>query len=346
MRTVLVLALMTASCGAMRNPKRPEHPSPWTLDVNRVDESVAADASEGGPHATGDAAQAVQDRAAGAAAAAQQKAPVIKEDLAIAIVAGQPILASALFAQWLHRSSDEVLDELDQLVMERMVELECARLGIEVSAQDVDRAYQRGVKVIETQLERGGRDMSFDDYIERVLGLDPKTYRDRLRRSALHALLAERAFRAFLLTSEHAYARMIVVRTEGDAEIVQRELDAGRPFQEVAAEFSIEDKDLRGELVPVLKSGTLMSRLVFQTPVGEVAGPSNEQGAYVFVLVVERPAALTGNWSEIGREVLATLIEQPVQELEITQWRAAMQRQYEVDLSPFLQLAGEPPKMP
>jgi parvulin-like peptidyl-prolyl isomerase len=236
-----------------------------------------------------------------------------------------------------------VLDELDQLVMERMIELEAARHGSAVEPEEVEQAFERAVATITRELVRGRPGTTLDEYVRRSLGLDPATYRERLRRGARRALLGERVFRTHLLTSEHAWARMIVVREEEQAETIRRELERGGDFASLARTHSIDgEEEERGQPVPVVKGDTLMSRLVFQTPLGEVAGPVLEQGAYLLVKVEQRPEPLAGGWPDVRAAVEASLAATPVQELEITQWKVLMLRRYDADLSPFLRLAGEP----
>ena len=58
-----------------------------------------------------------------------------------------------------------------------------------------------------------------------------------------------------MLTTEHAFARMIVVRTSIEADEVQELLAEGGSFADIARERSIDgDPDDRGKLVPVIKS--------------------------------------------------------------------------------------------
>jgi parvulin-like peptidyl-prolyl isomerase len=322
-------ALLAAAACAAPNPARPSEPAPWSPPTRTAAAEAQAD-----PSAAAQPADAAQDPAAPEAGAGR---------LTIATVAGQAIDVTELLAQWLHRASPDVMGELDQLVVGRMVQLEVARLGIEVEAEDVESAYQNAVAAIEREIRRSRPNVTLDEFVERVLDLDAETYRKRLRLGALHARLAERVFRSYYLTSDHAMARMMVVSSEEAASEVQKRLAAGEPFEALARELSIEDdEEQRGRAVPVVKSDTMMSRLVFQTPAGEVAGPSREQGAFIFVQVLERAPPLAGRWPDLKQAVETSLAERRMEDLEVEQWRAAMLRRYDVDLSPFLRLAGEP----
>ena len=45
--------------------------------------------------------------------------------------------------------------------------------------------------------------------------------------------------------------------------------------------------------------------------------------------------------TELAAAVEADLAQRPVDELEMAQWRSAMQLRYEVDFQPFLRLVGQ-----
>ena len=57
---------------------------------------------------------------------------------------------------------------------------------------------------------------------------------------------------------------------------------------------------------------------------------------------VEVLPAQAGAWDVLGPAVEESLAADPPQDAEFWQWRAAMGRRYQVDLTPLLKLAGEP----
>jgi hypothetical protein len=327
-RAGALACLWFAACSAAPNPERPTEPAPWTPPAASVatpePEAAAAPGARG-------------------ATATKDEFPV-RSLPKIATVAGRPIPVSELLGELLHNSTPEVFNALEGLIMEQFVLLEVARLGIEVDSEIADAAYRRNVEAIEGLIQRSRPSVKLDQFVSEVLGLDPGTYRQRLRRRALHEELAVRAYRAFYLTNDHALARMIVVPSEEAANAVQARLDAGEDFEAVAREASVDtnDEERRGRLMPVIRSETLMSRLVFQTAVGEVAGPSREMGAYIFVRVENRAPPLAGRWADLVGAVEGSLAQRPIDDLEVEQWKAAMGRRYEVDYSSLFRLAGEP----
>jgi hypothetical protein len=93
-----------------------------------------------------------------------------------------------------------------------------------------------------------------------------------------------------------------------------------------------------------VRGGTPIASVAFATDVGKVGGPISEQGKFLFVKVDKRGLPVEGLWDKLGPQVEASLGEQGVDELELEQWRRAMRDRYEIDLSPFLKMAGENPR--
>jgi hypothetical protein len=96
-----------------------------------------------------------------------------------------------------------------------------------------------------------------------------------------------------------------------------------------------------GRIPPVVRSDSPIGRLAFSGEVGKVVGPLTEAGRQLWMLVESRPVPLTGAWPELAAAVEADLAQRPVDELEMAQWRSAMQLRYEVDFQPFLRLVGQ-----
>lgn len=370
-----LICLLISACGATPNPKRPETPSPWipppkTSAAKNAPEASVAKASSAttsdaqtnadavkpsSPAVVQKSEQAPSTKATSPSTPPTTKAPASTPDraptsdpkttgdLVIATVAGQPIEVDELLAQWLHQDSIGVLEHLDQIVVTHLALAEAKRLSIKVDPDRAERAYDESVAAIEKQIAIKRPGMLLDKYVDRVLGLDPIAYRERLRDDALKSLIVERAARAYVLQSEHAFLRMIVVKTDEDVKAVQNELATGTAFEDVARKHSADPsaKD-GGRIPPVIRSETAVGKLAFETKIGAIAGPQAEQGAWLFVKVDERPEPLSGNWGEIGAAVEKSLAERRIEELEFSQWRVAMLRRYDVDTKPFLKLAGEP----
>ncbi|MBI5363654.1 MAG: peptidylprolyl isomerase [Planctomycetes bacterium] len=372
------LLAFLAACGAVSNPRPVDRPAAWTPPV--AEKKDASAASTGGASAANTQGDATKPSAPGtstptapasnASAPSPSAAPTASVSPApttspgpqkpptepstapmrgatsgvpIANVAGKPIDVNELLAQWVHHKSAEALDELDHLVLTRLVAAEAGRLGVEPNAELVQKTYVDAVAETEKELQKRRPGMQLDAWVDQVLGLDPLGYRETMRADALNQVLAERVTRAFLLQSEHAVVRVIVVKTETDVKAVQEALAKGEAFEEVAKRLSADSsaKD-GGRVPPVVRSDTAMSKLAFDTPIGQVSEPRYNQGAWLLAKVEARPTPLVGSWSAIREVVEASLKERGIQDLEFSQWRTAMLRRYQVDIAPFLRLAGEP----
>ncbi len=179
--------------------------------------------------------------------------------------------------------------------------------------------------------------------MDSVLGLDPLKYREVIRDDARRGWFAERCVRSFVLQSEHANVRLIALKSEDDLKLAQGELAAGTAFEEVAKSRSADSsaKD-GGRIAPVIKGDSPMGKLAFNTPIGAVGGPDYQQGAWLLVKVESRPKPLEGGWKEISAEVEKNLAENMIDDIEYKQWEAAMQKRYQIDLTPILRVCGEP----
>jgi parvulin-like peptidyl-prolyl isomerase len=260
----------------------------------------------------------------------------------VAMVAGRPVHASELFSQWLYADSLGVLEHLDNLSVGRLVLAEAQRLGVSVSDEQAALTYEKGVEQLEREIQKKRPGITLDKYVDRVLGLDPDRYRERMRDDALRTMLGERVMRSWLLMSEHAHVRVIIVRSEDEAKAAQADLDAGTDFAEVAKKRSVDSSSKAGgSIAPVVKGDTPLGKLAFETEIGKVAGPVSDNGAWLLALVEARPTPLVGTWTQVAPAVEQSLLTAPVDKLEVSQWKAAMLRRYDVDLKPFLKIAGE-----
>ncbi len=263
----------------------------------------------------------------------------------VAVVAGRPVYVSELLTQWVYARNFEVLKQLDNLALGRIVAAEAQRLGVTVPPSLVTAAAEESVVALEAEVKKKNPKLGFDTYVDRVLGLDPIRYRERLRDDALRQLLADRVARAWLLGSERREVRIIVAKDESVRDAVQKELAANRDFSEAAREHSSDPSGaLGGRIPPVVRGDAPIAKLAFSNEVKRVVGPIQEAGRWLFLVVDEEPAVVAGGWDRIAAQVETDLRSRAVDELEIAQWRGAMQARYEVDFQPFLRLVGQLPR--
>jgi hypothetical protein len=235
--------------------------------------------------------------------------------------------------------------QLSQLVAGELAEREAQRLGIRLRAEDVDEHLGR----VNTDLERhvhsvGGESASVEEWIAVARGVDPARYLERLRAEAMRQLLAEYAIRAWVIETGHVRVRLAVLEDREALDEARDALAAGATMAEVARRLSIDETAEQGGLVRFLVATELspLSRLATHAPIGEVTGPIEDDGRFLLLQVEERTPGRPGPWDLLGPDVTRSLAEHPVEEGEFRQWQVFMEGRYEVDFTPFLELAGEP----
>lgn len=261
-------------------------------------------------------------------------------------VAGQPLRAEELLVEWGDVASRELFLVLDKLVATRLALAEASRLAIKLAPEEVEQRYalerERLAGEVAKKQQQTGKKRTLEEFIARDLGFDPKAYLERLRRSMIRQMLAERAVRAASLAGETVALRLIVVANAEQLAKVQEALAAKRDFAAVATELSVDDSRARGGLVPFVMADerSPLARLAFQTKVGEVAGPLPVGDHQFLIRVEERRAALEGDWSVIGERILASLQAHPVEDAEFLHWKLAMEDRYPIDMRPMMDLIG------
>lgn len=334
---MILPCLLVAAC-AMRNPAPPTTPAAWTPPPPEP----AAETATKTATPEGASANAAQDPAAPKPAATSAQPA---NDVVIATVAGKPIYASELMAQWLYAGRAEAREQLDNLVVNRLVVVEATRLGVMIDPALADQMYERMVATVEKEIQASRKSFesyTLDRYVDQYLGLDPKRYRERMRDDSLRSLLGERVVRGWLLQNEHAFLRVIVVRSEDDKRAVEVDLAAGMAFEEAAKKHSKDGSSANGGLLPPIVRGQgPLASIAFATEPGKVGGPIVQGTDFAFVYVVKRSMPLAGAWDVLGPEVEKSIAEQRVDPLELEQWSRAMRDRYTIDRTPFLRLAGE-----
>ncbi len=352
---LLVLACLFAAC-ATPNPRRassdaassgaiasnasipPDATSNQTRSVASISTTSTVETTAGASKAS----TTPTDQQPVAASAAQ---PEVASEPLVAIVAGRPVYVSELLTQWVYARNFEVLKQLDNLALGRIVAAEAQRLGVMVPPSLVTAAAEESVSALEAEVKKKNPKLGFDTYVDRVLGLDPIRYRERLRDDALRQLLADRVARAWLLGCERREVRIVVAKEESVRDAVQKDLAAGRDFSEIAREHSMDPSGLEGGRIPaVVRGDAPIAKLAFSSAPNQVVGPIQESGRWLFLVVDAQPPVVAGSWEQIAPQVELDLRARAVEELEIAQWRSAMQARYEVDFQPFLRLVGQIPR--
>lgn len=272
--------------------------------------------------------------------------PAAAPALAVARVAGRPIPAAALVEAFWQWDTLAVRDQVERLATAEIARAEAARLGIVVPGEVVEARYRADLAELAQEVTGSGVAGSLEEFVTLRLGVDLDAFLARFRADSAQALLEERVVRAHLLGSERAELRVIVVEDAEALAASQADLAAGVPFAEVARARSVDPSARAGGVVTsiVRSERSPLARAAFATPVGQVGGPvvDGESGRRLLFLVEGRPAPVSGGWGTLGPLVEASLVETPVEDPEVWQWRAALQPEYPVDLLPLMRLVGEP----
>jgi hypothetical protein len=340
---LLPLALL-AAC-ASSNPGRPGTPrwqQPEAAEAGGAAEPAQAKAPEPEPQPEPEAAGPAPAEPAPQESAAEPAAPAAADgELVVARVGDRAIDVSALLSAWMHANSREVSALLERLVTAETVEMEARRLGITLDPEEIQAGYRESVTELEADLREQRPDVTLDDWVRMELGLDPEGYRAGLRADVRRRLLGERLVRGFVMTHERASVRVIVTETRETMQEVEDALTAGREFEQLAREYSVDPSRETGGLIPpILRTQSKLARLAFMTGVGQVGGPieDSDVGRWMLLRVESIEQPLEGNWDRIGPPIEASLAERPVEDAEYWQWKAEMTRRYEVDLEPFFRL--------
>ena len=328
----LALALPLLACASGGNRPRPVEPPP---EVERPTIEVRPEPEPAAPAA----ARPAPDPGAAAAGVGAPARNVVPE---VARVAGQSIGVDELVEAWTRRESAVVRRYLDELVLERLVVAEATRLDLALEGAEVEAAARDVRARIEEQVRRAGS-TDLRAFLRREVGLDPDRYLEAAERSAVVELLAERCVRAFTLAQERREVSVILCDDREAADRVVAGLLQGEEFADLARAHSGDASGEQGGRIPaVLRTTSAISRLAFHTEVGQVGGPLEQGGRWLFVRVDGAPVPQAGPWPAVGRLVLASLEEEPISDPEYWQWKDAMVDRYEVDTDPLLRLIGEP----
>lgn len=264
--------------------------------------------------------------------------PVKVLEPVVAYVDGQPILAAELMAAWLHEEAPVVKGFVDKLVLQRLVWSEAQRLGATSPPNVFDEALSSALTRLSDSA--AAENVSIETYLLRR-GLDPKAYLSTLRGELAIDLLASRVVRAWMLTQERAEVRVVVTEDGQRARNALAEIEAGMDFSDVAARYSVEGKETGGRIPPVVRGGSAIADLAFDTLVGEVAGPIEQEGRWLLLIVDTFPAPLQGDWTLIGPEVEASLAQSPIADPEYWQWKTWVTERYPIDTTPLSEWTGD-----
>ena len=181
------------------------------------------------------------------------------------------------------------------LANEQIIQIEAAKIGLEIFTEDIDRELRRAAAGEDGEIS----DSEYREWYRQQLNeskLSSSQFRDFVGMGLLidrfHSLLAESV--ATIAPQVHAYD--IIVGTYGEALSVVEKWEDGEDFHDLALEFSIDDstRDSGGDL-GWFPRGVLLPQyeyMIFDLDIGAISQPiATEEDLYIVFTVTEKDDA-------------------------------------------------------
>jgi foldase protein PrsA len=241
----------------------------------------------------------------------------------VATVNGEKITKQELYDAFVANGGASILE---QLISERLIAQEAAKLGIEVTDAEVQQEIDR---LIEENY------YGMKEYYEQALaqyGITEELLKDNIRtdlqlsaivRSKIEVSEAEveeyfRENQDDFNIPEEIDVRHILVETEKEAEEVLALLRAGEDFAELAKEHSQDPGSAdKGGALGFNGRGSFVKEFedaAFALPVGEYSEPVKTEHGYHIIEVLERKEAKEVEFADVKEQVKEALIEEKVRE--------------------------------
>ena len=233
---------------------------------------------------------------------------------------------------------------LEQLISEALIREEAKRLGVSVTAKDLDARLQQvaesvgGEKTLEQQL--AAADLAVSDL---RLSLEGVLLGERLQAVKFEDLQATQAeARAYYqknlsLFKQGAAVRlgMIVVKREKIAADVIKRIEAGQPFETAAYQFSV-DPEIRAKrgMVGWIAESSLPKSLqaaLKKVEVGHLSAPTQVGASWYVLKVFERRPAGTMSFAQAG-DLIQKELTRRKQADALTKWVEQARAQAKVQI--------------
>lgn len=255
----------------------------------------------------------------------------------VASVNGEKIsedeLQEALMAQY---GSEAV----DALVMEKILEMEIEKEGIEVSQAEIDEEmktyaeYYGGEEALQEVAETSGIDLSeVEEDLETYLATN-KLLEKRIEITEEEMKTYFEENKDQFAQAEQVQASHILVEDEATANEVAKKLAAGGDFAELAKEYSIDEGSSKeGGEVGYFGKGAMVPEFeeaAFSMEKGEISDPVKSEYGFHIIKVTDKKEAKEANYEESKEEIKSALMESKVQE-EYMVWLQEKQEEYDVE---------------
>lgn len=282
--TVAAIFLVSVGCGGDSGPQLADAPPPNDSGARqtRDDRTTNADANA-------EATRRLADRS-GSDAEGRGEVVAILNDRSIRWADLHELMIEAAGA-----------DALSEWAMDRQLNDALAEAGLEITDADIDREKQL---LLEQLSDDPDEAVLLLERVREQRGLGPQRFRLLLRRNAgLRQLVADRVEVTDAMVEqlyrqrfgERTVARLILVETIGEAARVNRRVEAGESFVDLAVEVSIDPSGSRGGLLPEISPddptfpSAIRDALADLEP-GEVSDPVAVDDGFA-VLLAERKVA-------------------------------------------------------
>ena len=245
-------------------------------------------------------------------------------DEVAALVNGEPVSKAELF-DTLYTTGGK--DALDQIIARKLIVQEGARLGLEITEEEMEEEVNNIVAE-----SFGG---SYEDFLSvlTLYGLSEEAFRDDAKLNLLVRKLAMTEIdpteeevrqhfednRLLFEQPEEVEARHILVADRETADEVVALLNAGGDFAELAAEYSIDfnNKDNAGYL-GFFSRGEMLQEFdeaVFALEVGEISAPVQTDFGFHIIELLDYREEEEVDFNAISDEVMESLIESKIPEV-------------------------------
>lgn len=250
-----------------------------------------------------------------------------------------PISRAQVFEASLFLFRSDALQSLEQLVVQVLVKREAARLGAFVPRDLVEAQIADARAEIEkTAVPPELGDVTFEDVVRRMFGMDEATFQARLRQFVL-----TRTFLSFLVRYEEeshdrVLARVLEVGDRGIAEDLRHKLLDGADFAVLARKYSRDASAVEGGKLPPIAADDPhpLAAMVHELAVGEVSEileiQDGENRYYELVQVYGRKPAVEGTFSDRFEDLDRSIRADPVTDWDIRAWMARLESRYTIDI--------------
>lgn len=263
-------------------------------------------------------------------------AMVVSSDKTVANVGGEKISEDELNETLLTNYGSATLD---QLINDKIVELEAEKEGIKVTDKEIQKEIDTlaesygGEDTLKEQLEASGSSLA-------ALKQDIVVYLQTKKLVEPRITVTDDEISAYFEENKDTFAQEeqveashILVEDKKTAKKVAKELAAGGDFAELATKYSTDagTKDNGGSL-GYFGKGSMVEEfedVAFKLDVNEISDPVKTEHGYHIIKVTGKKEAKKANLKDSKAEIKEALVNNKLQE-EYTVWLAEVKKDYDV----------------